>query len=61
MILYLRDPKNHTQKLLGTINSLSNVEVYKNQLTKIGILSMCSHQIESVAFLYALTKLRERI
>jgi hypothetical protein len=29
MILYLKDPKNPTQKLLDTINSYSKVAVYK--------------------------------
>jgi hypothetical protein len=29
MILYLRDPKNSTQKLLDTINSYSKVAGYK--------------------------------
>jgi hypothetical protein len=29
MILYLKDPKNSTQKLLDTINSFSNVAGYK--------------------------------
>jgi hypothetical protein len=29
MILYLKDPKNSTQKLLDTINSYSKVEGYK--------------------------------
>jgi hypothetical protein len=29
MLLYLKDPKNSTQKLLDTINSYSNVAVYK--------------------------------
>jgi hypothetical protein len=32
MILYLKDPKNFTQKLLDTINSYSNVEEYKINL-----------------------------
>jgi hypothetical protein len=40
MILYLKDPKNCTQKLLDTINSFSNVAGYKINLQK------------SVAFLY---------
>jgi hypothetical protein len=40
MILYLKDPKNSTQKLLDTINSFSNVAGYKINLQK------------SVAFLY---------
>jgi hypothetical protein len=40
MILYLKDPKNSTQKLLDTINSYSNVAGYKINLQK------------SVAFLY---------
>jgi hypothetical protein len=40
MILYLKDPKNSTQKLRDTINSFSNVVGYKINLQK------------SVAFLY---------
>jgi hypothetical protein len=40
MILYLKDPKNSTQKLLDTTNSFSNVIGYKINLQK------------SVAFLY---------
>jgi hypothetical protein len=40
MILYLKDPKNSTQKLLGTINSYSKVAGYKINLQK------------SLAFLY---------
>jgi hypothetical protein len=40
MILYLKDPKNSTQKLLDTINSFSNVAGYKSNLQKL------------VAFLY---------
>jgi hypothetical protein len=34
MILYLKDPKNSTQKLLGTINSYSKVAEYKINLQK---------------------------
>jgi hypothetical protein len=44
MILYLRDPKNSTQKLLDTLNSFSNVVGYKINLQK------------SVAFLYTNNK-----
>jgi hypothetical protein len=40
MILYLKDTKNSTQKLLDTINSFSNVAGYK-------IISQ-----KSIAFLY---------
>jgi hypothetical protein len=40
MILYVRDPKNTTQKLLDTINSFSKYSRIQNQLTKL------------VAFLY---------
>jgi hypothetical protein len=40
MILYLKDPKNSTQKLLKTINSYSKVTGYKINLQK------------SLAFLY---------
>jgi hypothetical protein len=42
MILYLKDPKNSTQKLLDTINSYSKVAEYKNQLTK--IISFSTYQ-----------------
>jgi hypothetical protein len=34
MILYLKDPKNSTQKILGTINNFSNVAGYKINLQK---------------------------
>jgi hypothetical protein len=34
MILYLKDPKNSTQKLLDTINSYSKVAGYKTNLQK---------------------------
>jgi predicted RNA-binding protein with PIN domain len=40
MILYLKDPKNSTQKLLDAINSYSKVAGYKINLQK------------SLAFLY---------
>jgi hypothetical protein len=40
MLLYLKDPKSSTQKLLDTINSFSNEAGYKINLQK------------SVAFLY---------
>jgi hypothetical protein len=40
MILYLKDPKNSTPKLLDTINRHSNVKGYKINLQK------------SLAFLY---------
>jgi hypothetical protein len=40
MILYLKDPKNFTQKLLDTINSYSKVAGYKINIEK------------SLAFLY---------
>jgi hypothetical protein len=40
MILYIKDPKNSTLKLLHTINSFSNVAGYKINLQK------------SLAFLY---------
>jgi hypothetical protein len=40
MILYLKDPKNSTQKLLDTINSYRKVAGYKTNLQK------------SLAFLY---------
>jgi hypothetical protein len=50
MILYLKDPKKSTQKLLDIIKSFSNVEGYKINLQK------------SVAFLYTtMSKLRKNI
>jgi hypothetical protein len=39
MILYFKDPKNSTQKLLDTTNSFSNYRI-QNQLTKISSLSI---------------------
>jgi hypothetical protein len=48
MILYLKDPKNSTRKLLDTINNFSNVAGYKINLQK------------SVAFVIpTINKLRE--
>jgi hypothetical protein len=35
MILYLKDPKNSTQKLLDNTNSFSNVAGYKINLQKL--------------------------
>jgi hypothetical protein len=49
MILYLKDPKNSTQKLLDTINSYSKVAGYKINLEK------------SLAFLYTNNEQREGI
>jgi hypothetical protein len=40
MILYLKDPKNSTQKLLNIINSYSKVAGYKNQHRKIISISI---------------------
>jgi hypothetical protein len=34
MILYLKEPKNSTQKLLHTINSFSNIAAYNVNLQK---------------------------
>jgi hypothetical protein len=48
MILYLKDPKNFTQKLLDTINSYSKVVGYKINLQK------------SLAFLYPNNKQTEK-
>jgi hypothetical protein len=48
MILYLKDPKNSTQKLLDTINRYSKVAGYKNNLQK------------SLAFLYTNNKQTEK-
>jgi hypothetical protein len=47
MILYLKDPKNSTPKLLDTINSFSNVAGYKTNLqNSIEFLYTNSVQIE---------------
>jgi hypothetical protein len=48
MILYLKDPKNSTQKLLDTINSYSKVAGYKTNLQK------------SLAFLYTNNEQNEK-
>jgi hypothetical protein len=48
MILYLKGPKNSTQKLLDTINSDSNVAGYKINLPK------------SLAFVYTNNKQIEK-
>jgi hypothetical protein len=48
MILYLKDPKNSTQKLLDTINSYSKVTGYKINLQK------------SLAFLHTNNKQTEK-
>jgi hypothetical protein len=48
MILYLKDPKNSTQKLLDTINSYSKVAGYKINLQK------------TLAFLYTNSELIEK-
>jgi hypothetical protein len=47
MILYLKDPKNSTQKLLDTINSFCNVAGYKINLQKsVVFLHTNNEQIE---------------
>jgi hypothetical protein len=47
MILYLKDPKNSTQKLLDTINSFSKVAEYKINLQKsVAFLFTNNEQIE---------------
>jgi hypothetical protein len=48
MILYLKDPKNSTQKLLDTINSYSKVAGYKINLQKL------------LAFLYTINEQTEK-
>jgi hypothetical protein len=48
IILYLKDPKNSTPKLLNTINNFSNVAGYKINLKK------------SVAFLYTKNEQTEK-
>jgi hypothetical protein len=40
MILYLKDPKNSTKKLLDMINTFGKVAGYKNPCTKIVRFSM---------------------
>jgi hypothetical protein len=48
MILYLKDPKDCTQKLLDTINSFSNVAGYKINIQKsIAFLYTNNEQIET--------------
>jgi hypothetical protein len=47
MILYLKDPKHSTQRLLDTINSFSNVSGYKINLQKlVAFLYTNNEQIE---------------
>jgi hypothetical protein len=47
MILYLKDPKNSTPKLLDTINSFSKVAGYKINLQKsVDFLYTNNEQIE---------------
>jgi hypothetical protein len=47
MILYVKDPKNSTQKLLDTINSFSNMAGYKINLQKsLAFLNTNNEQIE---------------
>jgi hypothetical protein len=47
MILYLKDPKNSTQKLPDTINSFSKVAGYKINLQKsVTFLYINNEQIE---------------
>jgi hypothetical protein len=47
MILYLKDPKNSTPKLLGTINSYSKVARYKiNLQNSLAFLYNNNEQIE---------------
>jgi hypothetical protein len=47
MILFLKDPKNSTLKLLDTINSFSNIAGYKINLRKsVALLYNNNKQIE---------------
>jgi hypothetical protein len=47
MILYLKDPKYSTQKLLDIINSFNNIAGYKINLQKsVAFLSTNNEQIE---------------
>jgi hypothetical protein len=64
MILYLKDPKNSTQKFLYTINSCSNVAEYKiNSQKSLAFLYTNSEQIEkeyrkTILFTIALKKIK---
>jgi hypothetical protein len=66
MILYLKDPKNSTQKLLDTKNSFSNVVGYKINLQKsLAFLYTNSDQIEKeymkkIPFTIASKKIKPR-
>jgi hypothetical protein len=64
MILYLKDPKNSTQKFLDTINSFSNVAGYKINLQKsLACLYTNNEQIEreyrkTIPFIIASKKIK---
>jgi hypothetical protein len=64
MILYLKDPKNSTQKLLDTINSYSKVAGYKINLQKsLASLHMNNKQtekehMETIPFTIVLKKIK---
>jgi hypothetical protein len=64
MILYLKDPKNSTQKLLETINSYSKVAGYKINLQKsLAFLYTNNEQtkkeyMETISFLIAPQKIK---
>jgi hypothetical protein len=63
-ILYLKDPKNSTPKILDTINSYSKVTGYKTQLTKIISFSIPSNEeiekeyMETIPFIIATKKIK---
>jgi hypothetical protein len=64
MILYLKDPKNSTQKLLDTINSYSKVAGYKINLQKSLAFPYTSNKqtekeyMETIAFTVASKKIK---
>jgi hypothetical protein len=62
MILYLKHPKNSTQKLLDTINSFSNVAGYKTNLQKsLAFLYTSNEQIEKEYMINSIYKSLKKI
>jgi hypothetical protein len=64
MILYLKDPKNSTQKLLDTINSFCKVAVYKTNLQR-SLAFLCNNNeqiekecMETIPFIIASKKIK---
>jgi hypothetical protein len=64
MILYLKDPKNSTQKLLDTINSYSKVAAYKINLQKLLVFLYTNNEqtekehMETIPFTIASKKIK---